>query len=317
MQVLSTVKLSSELKEQLEAAFPETNVHHDRKIDEAIDILKEVDILFTYGEDINAKHIQIAKNLKWIMVASAGVDKLPFLEIKKRNIQVTNSKGVHAIPMAEYCLAMMLQVSRQTKTLIENQANHVWDRRVKMEELHGKTVYILGTGAIGQEIARISKAFHMNVIGMNGDGRQIDHFDSVYSYQNRNLPLSEVDFLISVLPSTNDTIGLIDMPMFEKMKKTITFINIGRGDVVKEDVLISALEKGYINHAVLDVFAIEPLPRDHPLWDMKNVTITPHLSGITKQYLPRVMPIFLENLKFYSQGECSNMINSINLDKQY
>ncbi|MGM0877030.1 MAG: D-2-hydroxyacid dehydrogenase [Bacillota bacterium] len=317
MILLSTVKLPSNLKDQLEKNFTTITYYHDKKINEAKELLSQADILLTYGEDLTDEHIKVATNLKWLMVASAGIEKLPFTELEKRKIHVTNSKGVHAIPMAEYCISMMLQVSRQAKTLIENEQQHNWNRRVKMEELAGKTVFVLGAGAIGTAIARLSQAFSMKVIGMNQDGREVEHFHKTYSIKDMSLPLQKADFIISVLPSTEQTKGLFNYETFKMMKKESVFINIGRGDAVIEKDLITALNEKLINHAVLDVFEKEPLDEHHPFWDMENVTVTPHLSGITRNYLPRAMQIFEKNLECYLKGELISMENIISLDKRY
>ncbi|WP_226671556.1 D-2-hydroxyacid dehydrogenase [Metabacillus litoralis] len=317
MNVLSTVKLSHTIKEQLANDFPSITFYHDQKIDEADQLLPKADIILTYGEDLLEDHISAATNLNWIMVASAGIEKLPFDILKQRQISVTNAKGVHAIPMAEYCLSMMLQVYRQAKVLIENEKQHNWDRRVKMEELYGKTVYILGTGAIGTATAKLSKAFGMKVLGMNSDGRSIEYFDQTFQKEEILLPLTEADFVISVLPSTNDTKSLINKEFIHKMKEEAVFINIGRGDVIVEEDLITALKNNKLKHAVLDVFEEEPLGKQHIFWELDNVTVTPHLSGITDLYLPRAMEIFQKNLHHYLANEFTSMDNKINLDQRY
>ncbi len=317
MNILSTVKLSDYLKEELNRSFPSVTFFHDYKIDAALDLLPVVDVILTYGEDLTEEHINLAVNVRWIMVASAGIDKLPFSILEKRNILVTNSKGVHAIPMAEYCLSMMLQVSRQAEVMLENQKLHKWDRQVRMEELYDKTVLIIGTGAIGTATAKLSKAFGMKVLGVNSSGVAVEHFDKTYKMSDVSIPLDDADFVISVLPSTEETRGLLNKEFFNKVKKSAVFINIGRGDVVVESDLIDVLKENKSMHAVLDVFETEPLPADHKLWDMDNVIITPHLSGITKNYLPRAMKIFNNNLEYYINGEQGKMENIILLRKRY
>lgn len=317
VKVLSTVKLPEYLKYDLNRSYPDVTFYHDRKVDEALDLLPEAEVILTYGEDLTEEHIQQAKKLKWIMVASAGIDQLPFNALEKYDILVTNSKGVHAIPMAEYCMAMMLQVSRQANVLSENQQLHKWDRRVRMEELYEKTVLIIGTGAIGQTTAKLTQAFGMNVWGVNSDGRAVDHFDNTYKMSEVNDLLPKADFVISILPSTVQTKGLLNKEFFLHMKENAVFINIGRGDVVVEKDLIEVLHINSSIHAVLDVFETEPLPADHQLWDMENVTITPHLSGITKRYLPRAMEIFKSNLGYYIRNERTEMKNKISLSKRY
>lgn len=317
MEVLSTVKLPSYLKHQLSESFPNLTFHYDKKINEAKDLLPHADIILTYGEDLTEEHIKAADRLKWIMVASAGIEKLPFEILEQRNIHVTNSKGVHAIPMAEYCISMMLQVSRQAKVLMESQKKHSWDRKVRMEEMYGKTVLILGSGAIGTATAKLCEAFGMNVIGVNSDGREVDHFQRTYKMGDVSIPLTDTDFVISVLPSTEKTKGLLNREFFHKMKQEAVFINIGRGEVVVEKDLIFLMKENKIKHAVLDVFETEPLPKEHPFWDMNNVTITPHISGITRNYLPRVMVIFHRNLELYLNDQLTSMENIISLNKRY
>jgi len=317
VKVLSTVKLPDYLKEDFDQSFPHVTFYHDRKISDAVDLLPEADIILTYGEDLTEEHIHLAKKLKWMMVASAGIDRLPFSALEERDVLVTNAKGVHAIPMAEYSIAMMLQVSRQADVLSENQRLHKWDRRVRMEELYEKTVLIIGTGAIGTATAKLTQAFGMEVLGVNSDGRAVDHFDKTYKMDEVKDPLSKADFVISILPSTNHTKGLLNKEFFTNMKEKSVFINIGRGDVVVERDLIEVLKTNSSMHAVLDVFEKEPLPAEHELWDMENVTITPHLSGITKRYVPRAMEIFKYNLGHYLRKEYTEMKNKISLSKRY
>ena len=310
--------MPNELKRELEDQFPNVTFLHDRKMKEVgKEELTAADVFLTYGEDMTSDHIQHAKNLKWIMVASAGIEKMPFEELVKRNILVTNARGVHKTPMAEYCLSMMLQVSRQAERLTQNQKNHNWDRRVEMQELYGKTLLVIGAGAIGSEISRISNAFGMSTIGLNQDGREVEGFDNTYPISQLDHLLSGADFVISVLPSTEKTRELLTYKHFNKMKNTATFINIGRGDVLIEKDLIKALNEGEIHHAVLDVFIKEPLEHEHPFWSMENVTVTPHLSGITKEYLPRAFEIFKRNLSLFLNGTHDQMRNIINLNRRY
>jgi phosphoglycerate dehydrogenase-like enzyme len=317
LKILSTVKLPGYLKEELVNEFPDLDFNFDNRINDVLNEVKEAEVILTYGEDLTADIIGQAKELKWLMVASAGMDKLPFDALIHQKILVTNSKGVHKIPMAEYTISMMLQISRESQQLRENQQERKWDRRVKMHELHGKKVFILGAGAIGTEIARLAKAFGMKTEGMNRSGRIVEYFDEIHTYNGLEEGMRKADFVVSVLPSTKETKELLNYKAFSWMKPEGIFINIGRGDAVCEADLVKALNEGKLKHAVLDVFEEEPLRENHPFWRMKNVTVTPHLSGITENYLPRAIDIFKRNLALYIDGDYSSMENAIDLKQGY
>lgn len=316
MKVVSSAKLKRELKENLINNYPDLRFYFFKDMEEAREDLLDADILITYGEDLTNEIIKKVECLKWIMVISAGLDEMPFQSIKEKGILVTNAKGIHKIPMAEYTIAMILQVARQAKKLIENEQSHVWDRRVPMIELSGKTLGILGAGSIGTQIADYARVFNMKIIGFNRGGRKVDGFDVIVTKKNLDKLLMKSDFIVSVLPSTPETDGILNKQTFKLMKKTATFINIGRGKNVVEKDLMAALKSGEISHAVLDVFGQEPLSKEHPFWEMNNVTVTPHISGISAKYLPRAIEIFETNLKiFIDSGE--NYVNIVNVDRGY
>ncbi|QDP39428.1 D-2-hydroxyacid dehydrogenase [Radiobacillus deserti] len=316
MNILSTAKLPEQIKEELLHTYPRMTFHFHSKMEEALPYLKDAEILLTYGEDLNEELIDQATALKWIMVLSAGMDEMPFPCIKERNILVTNSRGIHQIPMAEYAISMLLQVNRQAKTLIENQRNHVWDRRVNMTEISGSTMTIVGSGAIGQELARLAKAFRMKTIGISRSGQAKEYFDEVYPSTEIHKALPEADFVVSILPSTQETHYFYQTEHFQHMKESAIFLNMGRGDAVRSEVLLEALKTDQIAHAVLDVTDPEPLPTNHPLWDQPNVTITPHLSGKSVHYLPRAIAIFKHNLNVYLDGK-GTYENEIDPDRGY
>ncbi|MFA9559209.1 D-2-hydroxyacid dehydrogenase [Evansella sp. AB-rgal1] len=316
MNIVSSAKIRRDLREHLHSTYPQLEFQLCKNMTEAESFLATAEILLTNGFDVTKEHIINAKNLKWIMVLSAGIDELPLEQIKNRNILVTNVSGIHAIPMAEYTIAMMLQVSRNTKALIKSEQDKHWNSKLVMNEIHGKTIGILGTGAIGQEVARLAKAFHMKTMGMNRSGREVSYFDVMYTSAQLHDIVKESDFLLSVLPKTKETDGILTKNEFALMKKNAILINIGRGNVMNDWDLLHALNNGEIAHAVLDVFNEEPLPTDHPYWRMENVTVTPHLSGISPKYQSRALEIFEANLKEFLNGR-ENYINKINLSKGY
>ncbi|WP_257350810.1 D-2-hydroxyacid dehydrogenase [Pseudalkalibacillus decolorationis] len=316
MYILSSAKIRYSIQDHLKGKYPELQFHFCKNMEEAKGDLAKAEILITYGEDLTPELIEAANHLKWIHVISAGLDKMPFQAIKKQEILVTNAREIHKIPMAEYTIAMMLQVVRNIPLMLESQANRVWNQRIKMDELHGKTLGVLGAGAIGSEVARLAKAFNMKTVGMNSSGKHVEYFDEIVTPKDLDSLLPKVDFLVSVLPKTDSTESFLKKKHFETMQDHAVFINIGRGTTVDEAGLIEALQDNQIAHAVLDVTEEEPLLETSPLWDIKNVTITPHISGITPQYQHRAFEQFEKNLHVYRTNK-GNYINVIDLDRGY
>ncbi|WP_243463119.1 D-2-hydroxyacid dehydrogenase [Mesobacillus boroniphilus] len=294
--------------------FPQVSFEFHKGIKE--ELFLHAEIFLTYGEDLTEELIFKADKLKWIMVMSAGLDRMPFEACKKRGILVTNVRGIHKIPMAEFTIGMMLQHVKQMRSLWTNEQAKAWERKLPMGELYGKTLLILGIGTIGGEVARLAKAFNMKTIGVNRSGREAEWADEIFTMDNYREAMPEADFIVSVMPSTNETRHFLDASDFEIMKDTAVFINIGRGDLVKDDVLTAALQEKKIAHAYLDVFYEEPLIESHPFWTMENVTVTPHISSLTKNYLTRSFEIFKHNLHTYNKNS-SDYLNVIDMDRGY
>ncbi|WP_062353222.1 D-2-hydroxyacid dehydrogenase [Bacillus kwashiorkori] len=316
MHIVATFNRDEKLQNQIQQQFPNLQFHFFKNIDAAEKAVDSAEIILTFGDDITEEVVQRAKNLKWIMVFSAGLEKMPFQALKEREIIVTNVRGIHKIPMAEFTIGYMLQHAKNQATFIEQQKNKQWNRRVSMHELFGKTLLIVGAGAIGSQIAKLAKAFSMQTIGITRSGNLLENFDAVFSLADLNEQLEKADYVVNVLPSTPKTKNVFAKEQFSKMKNDAVFINIGRGDAVVEADLLEALEAGQIGHAYLDVFQQEPLPNEHPFWTCKNLTITPHISSVTEMYLPRSFEIFQHNLTTYLTNG-SDFINLVDLDRGY
>ncbi|WP_099157575.1 D-2-hydroxyacid dehydrogenase [Virgibacillus ndiopensis] len=316
MTILFTAKLSTKHQENLTQRFPDQSFIFCENMDEAESHLSDVKVLVSYGEDITDDIINQTTKLKWIMVLSAGMDQMPFETINQRNILVTNSRGIHKIPMSEYAISMLLQVYRNSKQMIENEANNHWDRTVKIQEITGKTMLVVGTGAIGQEVARLAKAFQMKTIGISKSGRAIEHFDENYTNDKLENVLPQVDFVVSVLPSTQETTYFYTYKHFELLPSHAVFLNMGRGNAVKSEDLLKAVQQGEISHAVLDVFEEEPLSKDSVFWQEENITVTPHLSGKSRYYVTRALEIFDKNLHTFINGN-TDFINKIDVTRGY
>ncbi|MGF2615111.1 D-2-hydroxyacid dehydrogenase [Rossellomorea vietnamensis] len=316
MKVLYTFHPSEKLTKDIEAEFPDCEYEYCNSIQQAWDSLREAEVIVTFGEDLTDDHIRQAENLRWIMVMSAGLELMPLKLIEEKGILVTNVKGIHAVPMAEFALGSMLQHAKQFPRIKEEVSEGLWKREVPSAELYGKTLLILGAGAIGSEIARLGKAFRMKVLGINTSGNIKADFDEMHPLKELKSIVGTADYVISVLPSTIETRYLLKKEHFQCMKKSSVFINIGRGDLFESSILIDALQNNELAHACLDVFEREPLEKNHPFWKMEKVTITPHLSSRTEQYLPRSFDIFRKNLTTYINNE-NDYINKIQVERGY
>ncbi|WP_010529692.1 D-2-hydroxyacid dehydrogenase [Lentibacillus jeotgali] len=316
MNILSSAKISEKHRTRLRESYPDSTFIFCRDMDEARQHIDKAEILMTFGEDLTAELIGQASQLKWIMVLSAGIDKLPFRAISEQNIMVTNARGIHKYPMAEYAISMLLQVNRQAKQLMENEKANKWDRSVRMQEMTDKTMLIAGTGSIGQEVARLAKAFRMNVYGVSRSGQPVEYFDRIVKQDDLEVLLPEADYVVSVLPSTSETKDFFTYDQFRKMPDNAVFLNMGRGEAVREKAILKAIREGELAHAILDVFEEEPLPENHPFWQEENVTVTPHLSGVSPFYQRRALEIFEENLQTYIDGG-SEYVNKMDITRGY
>lgn len=316
MLILSTTRLTADIEKQLKNDFIDVDFKFMENIDQASSFLPIADVLITYGSDIEEKHIEQAEQLKWIMVMSAGIDQMPNRYIKERNILMTNVRGIHKISMAEYALAMLLSNYQSHLTFAKNQSRKIWDQTVKTHEITGRTLTIVGAGAIGEELARLAKAFQMTTIAVTNSGGLRPNFDYVYQKDSLKIALKDADFVVSILPSTMDTKEYYQDEHFKWMKDSAIFLNMGRGDAVTEKTLLKALDNNQISHAILDVTPVEPLTNESLLWTHDKVTLTPHISGKSEQYIPRAVEIFRENLVSFIKDR-SVTTNKVNLDRGY
>ena len=313
MKILFSFLPKQEQQDELVNKFPDAEFVFQKGLNE--EALKAAQILVTYGEDLHASLLETAEQLKWIMVASAGLEKMPLLEIANRGIVVTNVRGIHKTPMAETILAHILSIKKSLLLINENQRKGNWSKRVSPSELLGSTAMILGPGAIGGEVGRILQAFGVHTIGCNSSGRLSPFMDEIVPIDKLKEVLPKADIVISILPSTEQTKGLITYEHLQSMKPTAIFMNFGRGDLVKEEHLLRILEEEKIAYAVLDVFEKEPLAEGHPFWNMTNVIVSPHISSHSSQYVTRALQIFSRNLEAWIEQK--PLENEIDLEKGY
>ena len=252
---------------------------------------------------------QLAPRLRWLQLTSAGVDRLLESPLLRSGITVTTASGIHAIPIGEYVLGAMLALAKGFPQALAAQRERAW-RPYLPEELHGKTVGIVGLGAIGREVARLAKALGMRVLACRRSCPQPQERPPEAPEVDLLLPaaqlgrlLAEADYLVLAVPLTPQTRGLIGHQELAAMKPGARLINVARGAVVDEEALLAALRAGHLAGAVLDVFRQEPLPPDSELWELPNALLTPHVSGGTPRYMERAVELFCDNLRRYLAGE--------------
>jgi phosphoglycerate dehydrogenase-like enzyme len=283
-------------------------------VEHAAALAREAEIIV--GWHVPQAIMEQTRRLRWIHGTGAGVDELLLPGVRDRRVMLTNSVGIHNGWLPEHAMAMILAFARRLAPAIRNQMAHRWDRSAALgEEIAGKTLGILGLGTIGRAIAARAVAFSMRVIGTKRTPAPVLHVEHVLPPEGTDRVLHESDYLAIVLPLTPQTRGLIDARALSLMKRSAILINVGRGPVVQETALVDALRSAQIAGAGLDVFEREPLPAASPLWDMENVIITPHVSGASRTYFDRAVPLFCENLRRYLHGE--PMLNVVDPERGY
>lgn len=233
--------------------------------------------------------------LRFVQLTSAGLDRVPLEEIRRRGIRLCNASGVYSGPMAEFALWGVLTCYKQGRFFSENQGQHRWLKHRSLRELDGKTVGILGCGSVGSACAGRFAAFGCTVLGVATSAREQRFFDAVYPMEQLDTLLPRLDILVLALPLTADTHHLLDEKRLSLLKEGAVLVNLARGAIVETEALLSALEH-HLSGAVLDVFETEPLPRDHPLWAHPNVILTPHNSFVGEHNHSRMMELLIRNL---------------------
>lgn len=313
LNILVLNNLADRHKDAITAVMPGITVTA-ADLDHAGDHIAAADILVAWGwTDIRPLYLA-APRLKWVHALSAGVEKLTFPEIQAADTILTNSKGIHGIPVSEHVFSLMLAFTRGLNLLIRQQQAGKWER-VPTDEIHEKTIAIVGLGSIGREIAKKAKGLGMEVIATKQEMTTEIFVDKLYKPDQLHEMLGVADFVVVALPLTDKTAGLFTLKDFQAMKPSAYFLNIARGTIVREADLVTALRQGIIKGAGLDVFEVEPLPTDSPLWGMDNVIVTPHLAAISPYYLDRAVKLFVDNLTRYTQGR--EMFNLIDKAKGY
>lgn len=331
-RIVVAMDFSEELMEQMQEAAPNFVVEqHFPDVPDSV--WTDTEILYSM------RHFPMpeqAPRLRWVQLHSAGMDfllKHPLVQAE--DVDITSASGIHAVNMAEYTLAMMLAFMYKIPTMLRYQVNGKWpDQPYAIYEPHGlrgKTVGIVGYGSVGRELARIATTMGMTILASKRDVMR-STVDEGYAEPGIGDPegilperlypgeaiasmAKECDFLVILLPLTEQTRHIINEDVLLAMKPSAVLINVARGSVVDEAALISALAAGQIAGAALDVFEEEPLPSTSPLWNMDNVIISPHVSGNTSLYHRKAVTLFIENLERYTNKR--PLLNVLNRETGY
>lgn len=242
--------------------------------------------------------IEKFQRLKCIQLLSAGLDRVPVDYVKKHDIELYSARGVYSVPMAEFAVCGVLQLLKHSREFYDKQNAHSWSKDRDLIELSDKRICVIGTGSVGTEVGKRFSAFTEKVYG-------VDLFPNTQSYFKEIFPLAKLDeqlqisdVVILTLPLTNETKDMFNNARFSKIKEGSIFVNIARGGLVREDALIEALDQ-VLYGAVVDVFDAEPLSEDSPLWDKKNLIITPHNSFVSNRNDERMWKMIHHNLQSF------------------
>jgi phosphoglycerate dehydrogenase-like enzyme len=335
INILITTPLAKELIDQISQVSDRfaVNLLPAREASEIpAEVWENIEVLYTL---YTLPQPEQAPQLKWVQSHSAGIDRIRDAEIfKSEEVQLTTISGANASQVAEHALAMMLALGRLFPELFSLQQRTEWmtnkSNRYLPRELRGSTVGIVGYGSVGRQIARLLHGFGAQVLATKRDVKQPedsgyipehtgdpggDYFTRLYPPQALRSMFKECDFVVVTVPHTRRTTGMISAAEISTMKPGAFLIDVSCGTVVDHSALVTALTDGHLGGAALDVFPLEPLPTDHPLWTLPNVIITPHVAGFSPNYDTRANELFLENLYRYVAND--PLLNLVDFSREY
>jgi phosphoglycerate dehydrogenase-like enzyme len=284
-------------------------------------LLGQADILFDFDYTHFKDLPELAPKVRWVQGSSAGIGQAVRrygYDKRMPNTVFTTSSGVHAAPLAEFCLMAILMHNKGAARMFRAQARHHWERYAGTD-LRGRTLGIIGVGRIGAELARLAHGFGMRVLGVKRSIDGVDpaalHLDALYGPTQLHEMLPQAEYLVLVTPHTDETARMIGAAELALLPRGAFLVNIGRGATLDEPALIAALRDEQLGGAALDVFAEEPLSPDSPLWDMPNVLISPHSGSTSDRENARITELFCENIRRYLAGE--PLLNVLNIETLY
>ena len=301
MKLLVYPALKDEERQQLADVDPSVDLVNARSEDEAL--AEIVDAEAMYGH-ITPEMLARAEKLRWLQTPIAGLENYMFPKLAESELTMSNMAGIYNDQIADHTMTYILMFARGFHIYLRRQLDRNWETDVPIIHLADATIGIIGLGGIGTAIAQRAKAAEMRVIATEARrDEQPDFVDELWPPERLDDLLAASDFVVSCVPHTPATEGMIGAAQLAKMQPTAYLINISRGVVVKLEALVEALQSGTIAGAGLDVYEIEPLPSDHPLWGMENVILTPHVAAASPHVAQRRINVVAENLRRWVSDE--------------
>lgn len=292
------IEMSEARVARIRERYPDLDVLIELDLAKVPDAFAGVDAFVGRGSHVEL--LSDAPRLQWVQTLTAGADAVSFPDLAARGIVMTNGSGIHAPNLAEHLLGLMLAFARNLQSLMRLQQRREWAQQARQFELGGQTLCVVGLGDIGLALAERANALGMRVTGVRRRDIPCPPFvEAVARLDTMDALLAEADHVAVCLPLTARTGTVIDADKLRVMKRGAYIYNIGRGELIDQDVMIELLASGHLAGAGLDVTTPEPLPADSPLWDMENVIITSHTGGRSPRRLDRFIDLLLDNIERY------------------
>ncbi len=281
---------------------------------------EDAEVIFNWSGSLTLLKdvFSMSHQLRWIHSRSAGLEQTLFSELVESEVMLTNGSGVFSPSLGEFVVAAILYFAKDFRRMIRNQMAGLWEQ-FDVSMISGRTLGIVGYGSIGREIATRVRALGMKVLALRRTIFQADTddqlIDQMYGPDGLLMMLSRCDYIVTTLPLTDRTRGLIAAAELAIMKKNAVVINVGRGPTIDERALITALAENRIRGAALDVFDQEPLPQGHPFYSLENVLLSPHCADHTPDWHENAMRFFLAQLERFRRGE--DLLNIVDKKRGY
>ena len=302
--LLLSHRLAGETRDALAARFPDLRIVLLPESGDVPDDARDATVLYRAGMPFDALRTALGQlpDLAWIHTASAGFNWVLIPEVVARPIRLTRTARVLDVPIAEYAVGATLALLKRFPAYLEAQRERRWDRAMDARGLDGATVGVIGAGAIGRAAAARYRAFGARLLGMKRDAEPLPEFDEIVPRERLDHLLEASDVVLVACPLTPETRHLLGRDQFARMKPHAILVNVARGEVLVEDDLVEALRTRTIAAAALDVFTVEPLPTESPLWALDNVLLTPHVSYVDPGTLRRGIEEFAANFERFRDG---------------